>query len=108
MRIFFDKFTGFHAGAHQLRVGALEFKIRKLAVLVSLGHARRCEQSVSAHFQAAFAAHDSALSSGRLPSTSTTDGANFGGNFHHLLFIPLCTVKLLPASCQRESPVHKL
>src|SRR5438046_1416807 len=89
-------------------MGALEFKIRKLAVLVSPGHARRCEQSVSAHFQAAFAAHNSALSSDGLPSTSTTDGANFSGNFYHGLYIPLCTVELLPASGQCGSPVHKL
>src|SRR5438876_4548439 len=80
-RIFFYELASGHACLHQPRVRAVEFEIGKLAMLIALRDSRRCQQCNRASFQPTVAAYYARVRA-RLPSTSTTQRANFSSNLH--------------------------
>src|SRR5207247_3119266 len=85
---------------------AIEFIIRKLAVFITFGNSSGGEQCFRAVLQPAIAADHAAVLARKLPSGSTTDGANFSGNFHHRLS-PMCAnVQVLRKRWKETLCVH--
>jgi hypothetical protein len=78
---------------------AFELEVRKFTMFIALGNSSRGEQRLATHFHPAVATDDSAVRTGELPSTSTTDGTNFSGNLHHGVSLSMCTLRRASRKC---------
>src|SRR5215469_5486280 len=85
--ILLHKFAGCHPRRRKVAMRSFKFKIRKFAMLVTLGNSGEGKQCLSPRLQPALAARHPPFRSGQLPSGSSTNGANLGSNFHHPLSI---------------------
>src|SRR5215467_10494585 len=89
-------------------MGPVELEVRQLTMLVALRNSRGGEQGIGSQLCSAVAAHNATVRPCRFPTTSTTDGANFSGNFHHGLFFQCAPCRTLRASTENGSSVHIL